>query len=89
LTRHALPLYYAAVSLCAIALLFAAIGLRRLVAVIALGGIVLTWTAGMQLREGRRGDDGPLDRTLEYRLMGLMIVGAGWVVVGVAALVAE
>jgi hypothetical protein len=88
LARHAQNLYYVAVFLCAAAFLFAAVGQRRLVAVIAPGGICLVWAAGMQLREGRRGQQDPLDRTMEYRLLGLMAIGVIWVIVGVGALTA-
>jgi hypothetical protein len=78
-------MYYVAVSLCAAATLFAVVGRQRLVAVIAPAGLLLIWAAGTQLRNGRAtagGRRGPVD----YRSLGLIVIGVIWVIIGVAAL---
>jgi hypothetical protein len=75
-------LYYVAVALCAAAIVFAMVGWQRLVAVIALGGVALVSAARTQLGDARE----PIDATLRYRLLGLVLIGAVWVVIGVAAL---
>jgi hypothetical protein len=78
-------MYYVAVSLCAAAMLFAVVGRQRLVAVIAPAGLLLIWAAGTQLRTVRPTADGWRD-LVDYRSLGLIVIGVIWVIIGVAAL---
>jgi hypothetical protein len=80
-------MYYIAVCACVAAMLFAAVGWQRLVVILVPGGIVLMLAARTDLRDVRHGDRGSADRTMEYRLLGLMLIGALWVVIGILAVI--